>query len=42
LDKHDLAWRIGVAIGVIAGVVQILLGGPARPTRDARSVLAAG
>ena len=29
--SYDLAWRIGVVIGVIAGLTQILAGGPARP-----------
>ncbi len=29
--SYDLAWKIGVLIGIAAGVVQILFGGPARP-----------
>ncbi len=40
--SYDLAWRIGVTIGVAAGVVQILFGGPARPKRGMRPVLVAG
>ena len=40
--SYDLAWRIGVAIGVTAGLVQITFGGPARPKRDLRQVPAAG
>jgi predicted MFS family arabinose efflux permease len=40
--SYDLAWRVGVLIGIIAGMVQILFGGPARPKRGVRSVLAAG
>ena len=28
--SYDLAWRIGVAIGILAGIVQILFGGPGR------------
>ena len=40
--SYDLAWRIGVVIGVTAGAVQILFGGPARPKRDPRPALAAG
>ena len=38
--SYDLAWRIGVVIGIIAGGVQILFGGPARPQGGARPVLA--
>jgi hypothetical protein len=26
--SYDLAWRVGVLIGIIAGVVQIVFGGP--------------
>jgi MFS family permease len=40
--SYDLAWRAGVAVGFGAGAAQILFGGPARPRRDARPVLAAG
>lgn len=40
--SYDLAWRFGVIIGTAAGVVQILFGGPARPKRGMRPVLAAG
>jgi predicted MFS family arabinose efflux permease len=32
MGSYDQAWRIGVAIGLIAGVAQITLGGPVRPT----------
>ena len=31
--SYDLAWKIGVLIGIAAGAVQILFGGPARPKR---------
>lgn len=31
LGSYDQAWRIGVAIGLIAGVAQMTLGGPVRP-----------
>jgi predicted MFS family arabinose efflux permease len=34
--SYDLVWRIGVIIGISAGVVQILFGGPARPKLDMR------
>ena len=37
--SYDLAWHIGVSVGVVAGACQIMFGGPARPTRWA---LAAG
>jgi MFS family permease len=40
--SYDLAWRIGVLIGVTAGAVQILFGGPARPNRGLRPLPAAG
>lgn len=36
LGSYDLAWRIGVSIGLAAGVAQILFGGP---PREARGVL---
>ena len=26
--NYDLAWRFGVSIGIVAGLVQILFGGP--------------
>ncbi|MSO91704.1 MAG: MFS transporter [Acetobacteraceae bacterium] len=29
--SYDIAWRVGVMIGVVAGIVQIAFGGPARP-----------
>ncbi len=31
--SYDRAWQIGTLIGIAAGVVQILAGGPARPQR---------
>jgi len=31
LGSYDMAWHVGVAIGALAGVAQILFGGPARP-----------
>ena len=34
--NYDAAWRIGVAIGVVAGVVQIVFGGPGRTPWEAR------
>ena len=38
--SYDLAWRIGVIIGICAAAVQILFGGPARPRLDIRPSLA--
>ena len=38
--SYDLAWRIGVLIGIGAGAVQILFGGPARPKRGIQPVQA--
>jgi MFS family permease len=40
--NYDLAWRIGVLIGVAAGMVQILFGGPGRTRSGARVAPAAG
>jgi MFS family permease len=40
--SYDLAWRIGVTIGIAAGAVQILFGGPTWWKRDPRPALAAG
>ena len=40
--SYDLAWHIGVVVGVTAGTAQILFGGPARPNRGMRPALAAG
>ena len=40
--SYDLAWRIGVLIGIGAGVVQILFGGPARPKRGLHPLQATG
>jgi MFS family permease len=34
--NYDAAWRIGVAIGIVAGLVQILFGGPGRTPWEAR------
>jgi MFS family permease len=31
LGSYDLAWRVGVSIGFMAGLAQILFGGPVRP-----------
>lgn len=31
LGSYDVAWRVGVFIGLLAGVAQMLFGGPARP-----------
>jgi predicted MFS family arabinose efflux permease len=38
--SYDLAWRIGVVVGIAAGVVQILFGGPARRNLDMGPMLA--
>ena len=38
--SYDLAWRIGVLIGIGARAVQILFGGPARPKRGIQPVQA--
>jgi len=38
--NYELAWRIGVSIGIVAGFVQILFGGPSR-TSGVRSATAA-
>ena len=40
--SYDLAWKVGVLIGITAGVVQIAFGGPASPTRGMRHALATG
>jgi len=40
--SYDLAWRIGVLIGVAAGAIQILFGGPTRPRRRGQPLLTAG
>ena len=39
--SYDLAWHIGVSIGAIAGLSQILFGGPARAQGGMRPVVAA-
>lgn len=36
--NYDRAWQIGVLIGALAGIAQILFGGPARPKSDERPV----
>lgn len=36
--NYDLAWRTGVMIGVVAGIVQILFGGPGRTKLGSRPV----
>ncbi|MGE0226030.1 MAG: MFS transporter [Acetobacteraceae bacterium] len=40
--NYDLAWRIGVVIGVTAGLVQILFGGPGRTRIGTRPIPASG
>ena len=40
--SYDLAWRIGVTCGALAGVVQIVFGGPPRVRASRGPVLAAG
>jgi predicted MFS family arabinose efflux permease len=40
--NYDIAWRIGALIGILAGMVQIMFGGPGRTRSDARPVPAAG
>ena len=42
LGSYDRAWQFGVIVGAIAGISQILFGGPTRPKFDTRPVLAAG
>jgi len=38
--NYDRAWQIGVLVGAAAGMAQILFGGPIRPGRNIRPVLA--
>lgn len=40
--SYDRAWQIGVLVGAVAGISQILFGGPTRPEMGTRPVLAAG
>jgi predicted MFS family arabinose efflux permease len=40
--SYDLAWRIGVVVGISAGVVQILFGGPTRTKSGLRPSLVTG
>jgi MFS family permease len=40
--SYDLAWHIGVIVGVTAGAAQILFGGPARSQHGMRPALVAG
>src|SRR5262245_58888234 len=40
--NYDLAWRFGVSLGILAGLVQILFGGPSGMWSGTRSVSAAG
>lgn len=40
--SYDRAWQFGVLVGAVAGMSQILFGGPARPHVDRRPVLAHG
>lgn len=42
LGSYDLAWRIGVLIGVAAGIAQITFGGPVRPKDSLRPALVNG
>jgi predicted MFS family arabinose efflux permease len=40
--NYDLAWRFGVSLGIVAGIVQILFGGPSGTRSGVRPVPAAG
>jgi len=40
--NYDLAWRFGVVLGIVAGIVQILFGGPSGTWSRARPAAAAG
>jgi predicted MFS family arabinose efflux permease len=40
LGSYDRAWQLGVAIGIIAGTIQILFGGEGRPQPKLRPALA--
>ncbi|MGD0431542.1 MAG: MFS transporter [Acetobacteraceae bacterium] len=40
--SYDVAWRFGVIVGLTAGAVQILFGGPVRPRRDLQPMYSAG
>jgi predicted MFS family arabinose efflux permease len=42
LGSYDRAWQFGVIVGTLAGLSQILFGGPARPKTDATPVLVPG
>jgi len=35
--NYDLAWRFGVSLGIVAGLVQIVFGGPSRTGAGTRS-----
>jgi hypothetical protein len=39
--NYDLAWRFGVSIGIVAGLVQILFGGPSGTWSSTRPAPAA-
>ena len=40
--NYDLAWRFGVSLGIVAGLVQILFGGPSGTWSRTRPAAAAG
>ena len=40
--NYDLAWRFGVSMGIVAGIVQILFGGPSGTRSGARPAPATG
>ena len=40
--NYDLAWRFGVSVGIVAGLVQILFGGPSGTWSSTRPAPAAG
>ena len=40
--NYDLAWRFGVSLGIVAGIVQILFGGPMGTRSNPRPAPAAG
>jgi hypothetical protein len=40
--NYDLAWRFGVSLGIVAGIVQILFGGPMGTRSGSRPATAAG
>ena len=40
--NYDLAWRFGVSLGIVAGIVQIVFGGPSGTRSGARPLPATG